>query len=52
MDIIRLICNFLPPLGVFLAMSLGTDFLDKCPLNASRFIFWVVHAVWICYLKK
>lgn len=52
MDIIRLICAiFLPPLGVFLQVGIGTAFWINLLLTFLGYIPGIIHAVWII-LKK
>lgn len=53
MDIIRLLCAiFLPPLGVFLQVGLGTDFWINVVLTLFGYVPGIVHAVWVILSKK
>lgn len=53
MDIIRLIAAiFLPPLGVFLQVGIGTDFWINIVLTLFGYIPGIIHAVWIILSKK
>lgn len=53
MDIIRLLCAFfLPPLGVFLQVGIGTDFWINIVLTLFGYVPGIIHAVWIILSKK
>lgn len=53
MDIIRLIAAiFLPPLGVFLQVGIGTDFWINIVLTLFGYVPGIIHAVWIILSKK
>jgi len=53
MDIIRLIAAiFLPPLGVFLQVGIGTDFWINVVLTLFGYVPGIIHAVWIILSKK
>ncbi len=53
MDIIRLLAAiFLPPLGVFLQVGLGTDFWINVVLTLFGYVPGIIHAVWIILSKK
>lgn len=52
MDLIRLVCAiFLPPLGVFLQVGLGTDFWINIVLTFLGYFPGIIHAVWIISRK-
>ena len=52
MDIIRIICAiFLPPLGVFLQVGLGTDFWINVLLTLLGYFPGIIHAVWVIARK-
>ncbi|MBW4665475.1 MAG: YqaE/Pmp3 family membrane protein [Chroococcus sp. CMT-3BRIN-NPC107] len=53
MDILRLLAAiFLPPLGVFLQVGLGTDFWINVVLTLFGYVPGIIHAVWIILSKK
>ena len=53
MDIIRLLAAiFLPPLGVFLQVGIGTDFWINIVLTLFGYVPGIIHAVWIILSKK
>ncbi len=53
MDIIRLIAAiFIPPLGVFLQVGIGTDFWINIVLTLFGYVPGIIHAVWIILSKK
>ncbi len=53
MDILRLLAAiFLPPLGVFLQVGLGTDFWINVVLTLFGYVPGIIHAVWIIVSKK
>lgn len=53
MDIIRLLAAiFLPPLGVFLQVGIGTDFWINVVLTLFGYVPGIIHAVWIILSKK
>lgn len=48
MSLIRLIAAlFLPPLGVFLTVGLGTAFWINCILTLFGILPGIIHAVWV-----
>jgi uncharacterized membrane protein YqaE (UPF0057 family) len=48
MDILRIIAAiFLPPLGVFLQVGIGTQFWINILLTLLGYIPGIIHAVWI-----
>jgi uncharacterized membrane protein YqaE (UPF0057 family) len=48
MDILRLLAAiFLPPLGVFLQVGIGTQFWINILLTLLGYIPGMIHAVWI-----
>ncbi|TXD37770.1 YqaE/Pmp3 family membrane protein [Lujinxingia vulgaris] len=48
MSLIRIIAAiFLPPLGVFLTVGLGTAFWINILLTILGFIPGIVHAIWV-----
>jgi len=48
MPVVPLIAAILlPPLGVFLARGIGTDFWINCVLTLFGYIPGIVHAVWV-----
>lgn len=52
MDIIRIIIAiFLPPLGVFLQVGLGTDFWINLLLTILGYLPGIIHAVWVIAKK-
>lgn len=47
-DIIRILCAiFIPPLGVFLQVGLGTQFWLNLILTLLLFIPGMIHALWV-----
>lgn len=53
MDILRLLAAiFLPPLGVFLQVGIGTDFWINIVLTLFGYVPGIIHAVWIILSKK
>ncbi len=47
-NLVRIIAAiFLPPLGVFLTVGIGTDFWINLLLTFLGFIPGIVHAIWI-----
>ena len=47
-NLIRLLAAiFVPPLGVFLTVGLGTDFWINLVLTFLGFIPGIIHAVWV-----
>ncbi len=52
MDFIRILCAiFVPPLGVFLQVGLGTDFWINLVLTFLGYIPGIIHAVWVISRK-
>jgi len=52
MDLVRIICAiFLPPLGVFLQVGIGTDFWINILLTLFGYIPGIVHAIWVISRK-
>ena len=52
MDIVRIIVAiFLPPLGVFLQVGIGTDFWINILLTLLGYIPGIIHAVWVIARK-
>ncbi|MEC4819483.1 MAG: YqaE/Pmp3 family membrane protein [Scytonema sp. PMC 1069.18] len=52
MDLVRIICAiFLPPLGVFLQVGIGTDFWINLVLTFLGYIPGIVHAIWVIARK-
>ncbi len=52
MDLIRIICAiFLPPLGVFLQVGIGTDFWINIVLTLLGYFPGIIHAVWVIARK-
>ncbi|MGL5082788.1 MAG: YqaE/Pmp3 family membrane protein [Microcoleaceae cyanobacterium] len=48
MDILRLLASiFIPPLGVFLQVGIGTQFWINLLLTFLGYIPGVIHAIWI-----
>ncbi|HIK34041.1 MAG TPA: YqaE/Pmp3 family membrane protein [Oscillatoriales cyanobacterium M59_W2019_021] len=48
MDILRLLAAiFIPPLGVFLQVGLGTQFWINVLLTLLGYIPGIIHAVWV-----
>ncbi len=53
MDILRLLAAiFIPPLGVFLQVGIGTDFWINIVLTLFGYVPGIIHAVWIILSKK
>lgn len=42
----------LPPLGVFLARGIGTDFWINCALTLLGYLPGVVHALWVLLSRR
>ncbi|MBW4650375.1 MAG: YqaE/Pmp3 family membrane protein [Kastovskya adunca ATA6-11-RM4] len=52
MDIFRiLIAIFIPPLGVFLQVGIGTDFWINLLLTFLGYIPGIAHALWVILRK-
>ncbi|NEP11792.1 MAG: YqaE/Pmp3 family membrane protein [Symploca sp. SIO2C1] len=52
MDLIRIICAiFLPPLGVFLQVGIGTQFWINILLTLLGYVPGIIHAVWVIAKK-
>jgi len=52
MDLIRILCAiFIPPLGVFLQVGLGTDFWINLVLTFLGYIPGIIHALWVILRK-
>ena len=52
MDLIRIICAiFLPPLGVFLQVGIGTDFWINILLTLLGYFPGIIHAIWVIARK-
>ncbi len=52
MDFVRILCAiFIPPLGVFLQVGIGTDFWINLLLTFLGYIPGVIHAVWVIARK-
>ncbi|MBD1848765.1 YqaE/Pmp3 family membrane protein [Leptolyngbya sp. FACHB-711] len=48
MNLIRIICAiFLPPLGVFLTVGIGSAFWINLLLTLLGYIPGIIHAIWI-----
>lgn len=53
MDILRLVVSILlPPLGVFLTVGFGWQFLLNILLTVLGYVPGLVHAVWIIATKR
>ncbi|MBD1907957.1 YqaE/Pmp3 family membrane protein [Funiculus sociatus GB2-A5] len=52
MDFFRiLIAIFIPPLGVFLQVGIGTDFWINLVLTFLGYVPGIIHAVWVIVRK-
>ncbi|MBD1925312.1 YqaE/Pmp3 family membrane protein [Trichocoleus sp. FACHB-90] len=52
MDFFRiLIAIFIPPLGVFLQVGIGTDFWINLVLTFLGYIPGIIHAIWVIVRK-
>ena len=53
MDLLRLIASILiPPLGVFLQVGLGWQFLLNVVLTALGYFPGLIHAIWIVASRR
>ncbi len=52
MDLIRILCAiFVPPLGVFLQVGIGTDFWINLVLTFLGYVPGIIHALWVILRK-
>ncbi|MBD1834199.1 MULTISPECIES: YqaE/Pmp3 family membrane protein [Cyanophyceae] len=52
MDFFRiLIAIFIPPLGVFLQVGIGTDFWINLVLTFLGYVPGIIHAIWVIVRK-